>query len=73
MASNVTKAALALKRRNAAIERVKTVWEGRRSITYDEARRVPHTEVTAALNDEEWEAEYLIPGKNNHVRLLLNK
>ena len=73
MASNVTKAALALKRRNAAIEQVKTVWEGRRSITYNEACCVPHTKVTAALNDEEWEAEYLIPGKNNHVRLLLNK
>ena len=68
MASNVTKAALAVKRCNAAIERVKSVWEARRSITYDEARRVPHTEVTSALHDEEWEAEYLIPGKNNHVR-----
>ena len=73
MASNVTKAALAIKRRNAAIERVKTVWDARHSITYDEARHIPHTEVTAALNEEEWEAEYLIAGKNNHVCLLFNK
>ena len=71
MASNVTKAALALKRRNAAIEQVKTVWEAHRSIKYDEARRIPHTEVASALNDEEWEAEYLIPGKNTHVRFSL--
>ena len=73
MASNITKAALALKRCHAAIDRVKAVWEARRSITYDDARRVPHTEVTSALNDEEWEAEYLIPGKNNHVRFSLNR
>ena len=36
-------------------------------ITYTDARRVPPSEVTAAFQKVEWEAEYTIAGKNKHV------
>ena len=41
------------------------------SIQYNDAQRVMPTEITSALGDVGWDEEFLIPGKNTHVCLVL--
>ena len=48
-------------------ERIREVWDARATITYTDARHIPPSEVTAAFQEVEWEAEYTIAGKNKHV------
>ena len=67
MAVIVSKAVLAVKQKKNAQERIRNIWETRLGITYDEACRVPPTEVAAAFSEATWEPEYSIPGKNTHV------
>ena len=60
-------AALAAAKAKAAHDRINEVWTARKSIRYEGARKVPTVEVTNALAGLEWEDEYLIAGKTNHV------
>ena len=65
--TKVAAATLAEAKAKAARERINDVWTARKSITYENARKVPTIEVTNALGAVEWEDEYLIAGKNTHV------
>ena len=57
----------ALKRKKATHERIQEAWDAQAMITYKDVRCVPSSEVTAAFQELEWEAEYTITGKNKHV------
>ena len=67
MAAVVSHGAAALKRKKVTHERIREVWDARAMITYKDARHVPPSEVTAAFQEVEQEAEYTIAGKNKHV------
>ena len=71
MTAIVLKAALALKQKKNVQEQILNIWETCLGITYDEACRVPQTEVTAAFSEATWEPEYSIPGKNTHVSIII--
>ena len=71
MAAIVSKATLTLKQKKNMQEQIRNIWETRLGITYDEAHRVPPTEVAVAFSEATWEPEYSIPGKNTHVSIII--
>ena len=67
-----SKVAQAVMKRKVAIELIKDVWTAHMSIQYKDVQRVMPTVITSALGDVDWDEEFLIPGKNTHVCLVLN-
>ena len=66
-----SKAAQVAMKRKVAMEWIKDVWMAHMSIQYKNTQRVTPTEITLVLGDVDWDEEFLIPGKNTHVCLLL--
>ena len=66
-----SKAAQAVMKQKVAMGQIKDVWMAHMSIQYKDAQRVMPTKITSALGDVDWDEEFLIPGKNTHVCLLL--
>ena len=66
-----TKGAQAALKHKATMDRIKDVWKSCATVKFMEAQRVTTPEIVTALADLEWEEEYLIPGKNTHVIILL--
>ena len=70
--SGPSKAAQAVMKQKVAMECIKDVWVACMSIKYKDAQRVMPTEITSVLGDIDWDEEFVIPGKNTHVGLVLN-
>ena len=67
-----SKAAQVVMKQKVAMEWIKDVWMAHISIQYKDVQRVMPTEITSALGDVDWDEEFLVPGKNTYVCLVIN-
>ena len=67
-----SKTVQALMKRKVAMNQIKDVWMARMSIKYKDVQRVIPEEIMSLLSNVNWDEEFLIPGKNTHVCLVVN-
>ena len=66
-ATGQTRAALAAAKAKAAKEHIQHIWAAKQAVECKGAKKTSAAEVAAALQDVQWQPEYIIAGKNTHV------